>query len=141
MLISRRTQPTGLVIAIALRSNCVMIPEAKRAQIIEALEANPNASRVAREVGDVSARTVGKIAKEANIRLAAENLEKRKRLSPEKRALIIEALQANPTASMVARQIGGVSARTVQKIAKQAKTELAAVNGHGTPALAQTGAR
>ena len=108
-----------------------------RARIIEALEANPNASRVAREVGDVSARTVGKIAKEANIRLAAENLEKRKRLSPEKRALIIEALQANPTASMVARQIGGVSTRTVQKIAKQAKIELAAVNGHGTPALAQ----
>lgn len=112
-----------------------------RARIIEALQANPNASGVAREVGDVSARTVGKIAKEANIRLAAENPEKRKRLSPEKRIRIIEAFRDNPTASMVARQIGGVSAKTVKKIAKQAKIELAAVNGHGTPALAQTGSR
>jgi len=112
-----------------------------RARIVEALVADPNASRVAREVGDVSARTVGKIAKEANIRLAAENPEKRKRLSPEKRARIVEALRGNPNASMVARQIGDVSAKTVQKIAKQAKIELAAVNGHGKPALAQTGAR
>jgi transposase-like protein len=107
-----------------------------RARIVEALVADPNASRVAREVGDVSARTVGKIAKEANIRLAAENPEKRKRLSPNKRARIVEALRGNPNASMVARQIGGVSAKTVQKIAKQAKIELAAVNGHGMPALA-----
>ena len=112
-----------------------------RARIVEALAANPNASRVAREVGDVSARTVGKIAKEANIRLAAENPEKRKRLSPEKRARIVAALRADPNASVVARQIGGVSAKTVQKIAKQAKIELAALNGRGTPALAQTGRR
>ena len=112
-----------------------------RARIVEALAANPNASRVAREVGDVSARTVGKIAKKANIRLAAENPEKRKRLSPNKRARIVEALRGNPNASMVARQIGDVSAKTVQKIAKQAKIELAAVNGHGKPALAQTAAR
>ena len=112
-----------------------------RARIVEALVADPNASKVAREVGDVSARTVGKIAKEANIRLAAENPEKRKRLSPNKRARIVEALRGNPNASMVARQIGDVSAKTVQKIAKQAKIELAAVNGHGKPALPQTGAR
>jgi transposase-like protein len=112
-----------------------------RARIVEALEANPNASRVAREVGGVSGRTVGKIAKEANIRLAAENPEKTKRVSPEKRARIIEALRDNPNASMVARQIGGFSAKTVQKIAKQAKIEPAAVNGHGAPALTQTGSR
>jgi transposase-like protein len=117
------------------------LSSATRARIVEALVADPNASRVAREVGDVSARTVGKIAKEANIRLAAENPEKRKRLSPNKRARIVEALRGNPNASMVARQIGDVSAKTVQKIAKQAKIELAAVNGHGKPARAQTGAR
>jgi hypothetical protein len=66
---------------------------------------------------------------------------KTKRLSPEWRAQIVEALEANPNASMVARQVGGVSSRTVQKIAKQAKIEVTSVNGHGTPALAQAGPR
>jgi hypothetical protein len=46
-----------------------MIPETKRAQIIEALQANPNASAVARDYG-VSKSAVGKIAKQANIDLA-----------------------------------------------------------------------
>jgi hypothetical protein len=182
--VPRLTQPAGLVIAIALRSNCAMIPKAKRAQIIEALQsnpnrtavaiqvggvkpdtvrsiarklglglgqkgrkkfpprarakiaaalrANPNATAVARKIGGICAATVSTIAKEANIRLTAETIGKTKRLSPEKRAHIIEALEANPNASMVARHVGGISTRTVQKIAKKAKIKLTAVNGHRT---------
>ena len=41
----------------------------KRAQIIKALKALPNATEVARRIGGVSARTVGVIAKKANIPL------------------------------------------------------------------------
>ena len=153
-------QRRELVIELAPRSNCGMIPEAKRAQIIEALKSNPNRLAVARQVGGVSHETVcaiarklgigldkkgpkrfssearakitaapgtvSAIAKEANIPLAAENLAKAKRLSPEKRAQIIEELQANPNASMVARLVGDVSSKTVQKIAKKAKIKLTA---------------
>ena len=42
------------------------------------------------------------------------------RLSPEKRAQIVEALRADPNASMIARHVGGVSSRTVQTIAEKA---------------------
>lgn len=42
----------------------------------------------------------------------------------EKRAAIIRALKANPSASAVARQIGGVSITTVWKIAKDEKIDL-----------------
>jgi hypothetical protein len=169
-------QRRELVIELAPRFNCGMIPEAKRAQIIEALKsnpnrlavarqvggvshetvcviarklgigldqkgpkrfssearaeitaalrANPNATAVAKEIGEISPGTVSVIAKEANIPLAAENLAKAKRLS--KRAQIIEELQANPNASMVARLVGDVSSKTVQKIAKKAKIKLTA---------------
>jgi len=103
-----------------------------RAKIAAALRANPNATAVAKEIGGISPGTVSAIAKEANIPLAAENLAKAKRLSPERRAQIIEELQANPNASMVARQVGDVSSKTVQKIAKKAKIKLSAVNGHRT---------
>jgi transposase-like protein len=182
-----------LVIAFAARSNHAMIPEAKRAQIIEALQSNPNlaavarqvggvsrgtvssmarklglspsgrswtkfppaahakivaalrnnpnAAAVAREIGGISSGTVSVIAKKANIPLAAENMEKAKRLSPEKRAQIVEALAADPNASRVARHVGGISPRTVQKIAEKTKTKLTAVSGHGTPTLAQAEAR
>jgi len=115
-------------------------PEA-RAKIAAALRANPNAAAVAREFGGVSRGTVENIAKEANIRLAAETIGKTKRLSPEKRAQIVEALQANPNAKRVAREVGGVSARTVCKIAEKADIKLTAVNRYGTPAPAQAGAR
>ena len=177
-------QRRELVIELAPRFNCGMIPEAKRAQIIEALKsnpnrlavarqvggvshetvcviarklgigldkkgskrfssearakiaaalrANPNATAVAKEIGGISPGTVSAIAKEANIPLAAENLAKAKRLSPERRAQIIEELHANPNASMVARLVGDVSSKTVQKIAKKAKIKLTTVNGHRT---------
>jgi transposase-like protein len=107
-------------------------PEA-RAKIAAALRANPNAAAVARKIGGISPSTVSSIAKQANIPLAAENLEKAKRLSPEKRARLIDALRANPNATTVAREIGGVSARTVQKIAEKAEITLARVYRRGRP--------
>jgi hypothetical protein len=101
-----------------------MIPEAKRAQIIEALKANPNARVVAEQVGGVSKVTVRKIAKQIGVDLAAAKAA-RCALPLEKRAKIIAALIANPNASAVARQVG-VSHVTVRKIAKQTGIDLAA---------------
>jgi transposase-like protein len=100
-----------------------MIPEAKRAQIIKALKANPNANAVAREIGDVSAPTVCKLAKKANIALGKGGPKK---FSAEKRAQIIKALKANPNASAVAREIGGVGCWVVARLAKKANIELVA---------------
>jgi transposase-like protein len=48
-----------------------MLPPEKRARIIEALKANPNASAVAREVGGVSDVTVWKLARQTGIKLEA----------------------------------------------------------------------
>ena len=52
-----------------------MIPETKRAQIIDALKANPNASAVAREVG-ASHGSVKLIAKAAKIDLGRGGLRR-----------------------------------------------------------------
>ena len=81
-----------------------MISKEKRTQIAAALKDNPNATRVALEIGGVSHTTVGKIAKAAGIAL-----EYGKRYSAEKRQQIVDALKDNPNASEVARQIGGVT--------------------------------
>jgi hypothetical protein len=94
----------------------------QRAQIIGVLKANPNATQAARKIGGVSRTTVGKIAKAAGITLAPA--ESGKRLSAEQRAQIIGALKANPNASEVAKEIGGVSYVVVWKIAKAAGIEL-----------------
>jgi hypothetical protein len=114
----------SLVITEKPRFNHPMISEAKRAQVIEALKLNPNGDAIARKVGGITPQTVRAIAKQTGIPLAAENLKKAKRLSPEKRAQIIEALKANPNGNLVARQVGGISSRTVQKIAEQAGIRL-----------------
>src|SRR5271166_261035 len=95
------------------------IPKQKRAQIVEALQANPNASAVAKQVGGVVHKTVWRIAKAAGIELS------RPPLPPEKRAGIVAALEANQNASAVAKQVGGVHHTTVCKIAKDAGIELA----------------
>ena len=47
------------------------LPAEKRAEIIEALKVNPNATQVARQVGGVSRVGVWKIAKAAGIELSA----------------------------------------------------------------------
>jgi transposase-like protein len=103
-------------------------PPEIRAKIIAALKANPNASAVARQLGGVSFHTVGRIARQAGIRLAAATGERRV-VTPEQRAKIIAALEANPNASAVARQLGDVKRRTIRKIARQAGIRLATAAG------------
>jgi transposase-like protein len=49
-----------------------------RAQIIEALKENPNASAVARKTGNISIARVAELAKEANIRLATNKGTRKK---------------------------------------------------------------
>jgi len=98
-----------------------MILESKRAQIIEALKTNPNASAVAREVGGVSASSVHYIAKAAKIDLGRSGPKK---VSAEKRERILEALKLNPNASAIARQFGGMSYKTVTRLAEKANIKL-----------------
>src|SRR5205823_442965 len=90
----------------------------KYAQILAALEENPNAAAVAREFG-LHPQIVQRIAKREGIELTG-----RTKISSELRARIIAALKKNPNASAVAKQIGGVSHPTVWKIAKEAGIEL-----------------
>jgi transposase-like protein len=91
----------------------------KRAQIIAALEVNPNANGVAREVGGVNPHTVWRIAKKLNIKLTAGRAAQGRKMPSKKRARIIAALKLNPKPSEVARQVGGVSTSTVYEIARQ----------------------
>lgn len=102
------------------------LPEKKREQIIAALEANPNASAVARQVGGVSQVGMWWIAKKAGIELTASKPTSGKRLSEDQREEIIAALRVNPNAHQIARQIGGISHVAVWKIAKKAGIELTA---------------
>ena len=97
------------------------ISDAKRAQIIEALKANPNAKAVAREVGGVSSSSVHLIAKVAKIDLGRSGPKK---VSAEKQALILEALKTNPNASAIAREFGGMSYKTVTRLAEKANIKL-----------------
>jgi transposase len=90
--------------------------------VIAALKANPNASQVAKQTG-VSKFTAWRIAKAEGIELTAGKAL-RVRLSAEKRAQIIAALKANPVATQVAEQVGGVSQVTVWKIARAEGIEL-----------------
>jgi hypothetical protein len=109
----------------ALRLIQRMIPESKRAQIIAALKANPNLAAVARKSG-VSTGTVGRIAKKAKIDVGKSGPKK---VSAEKRAQIIAALKANPNATAVAREIGGISDKLVGRLAKKAKIALGRARG------------
>ena len=85
-----------------------------------ALTVNPNATAVAREIGGVSAAGVWKIAKRAGIELTAGIAARgcNNRVPPEKRAAIVAALNVNPNATAVARDVGGVSGVGVWKIAQ-----------------------
>jgi transposase len=94
----------------------------RRAEIIEALRANPNASQIAKQVG-LSKFTTWRIAKAAGIELTAGKAVAGW-LPAEKRAEIIEALRANPITTQVAKQVGGVSQVTVWKIARAEGIEL-----------------
>jgi transposase-like protein len=104
-----------------------IISEEKRRQIIAALNDNPNATQIAREVGCVNYRTIVRLAEGAGIELTAGKAARgHPRVSPEKHAQIIAALKDNPNAIQVARKIGGVSHTKVGKIAKAAGITLAA---------------
>jgi hypothetical protein len=100
------------------------ITATKRAEIITALKVNGNAYAVARQVGGVDSRSVWKIAKDESIELISNRGGRH--LPAEKRVEIIAALNVNPNAKQVARQVGGVSRVGVWKIAKAAGIELSA---------------
>jgi hypothetical protein len=98
------------------------ITATKRAEIIAALKVKGNAHAVARQVGGVDSRSVWKIAKDESIELTSNRGGRH--LPAEKRADIIAALNVDPNATQVARQVGGVSRVGVWKIAKAAGIEL-----------------
>jgi hypothetical protein len=121
-----KTAGIDLTAGKSRRGRLGLSPE-KRAEIIAALAANPNATQVARQVGGVGHVTVWNIAKAAGIELTAgKAANRRAKLSPEIRAEIIAALTTNPNARQVARQVGGVSRVTVWKIAQREGIELTA---------------
>jgi hypothetical protein len=99
------------------------ITKEKRDEIIRALEVNPNAYAVAKKIGGISHPGVWNIAKKAGIELTASN-RGRNRQSPERRAEIIRALEAEADAHAVARKIGGISPVGVWLIAKKAGIDL-----------------
>lgn len=118
----------------------------KRAEIITALKANPNASQVARDISDVSYLTVLKISKEEKIELSFGGRPVKETrpaatptpdpISPEQREQIIAALRTNPrpTVAKIAEE-AGVRRVTVWKIANGEKIDLSkqappATNGH-----------
>ena len=102
------------------------LTEEKRRQVIGALNINSNAAAVAREIGGDSAVGVWKIAKKAGIELTAGMAARgcNNRVPPEKRAEIVAALNVNPNATAVAREVGGVSGVGVWKIAQVEGIEL-----------------
>ena len=96
------------------------LTEQTRQKVIAALNLNPNATAVARKIGGVSVAGVWKIAKRAGIELTAGIAARgsNKRVAPQKRAEIVAALNANPNAAAVAREVGGVSGVGVWNIAQ-----------------------
>ena len=101
-----------------------MLTAKKRAEIIAALEANPNATAIARKISGVSVAGVWKIAKRAGIELTAGKAA-RHQLPAEKRAEIVAALNVSHNAARVAREVGGISPVGVWKIAQAEGIELA----------------
>jgi hypothetical protein len=102
------------------------LTEEKRRQVIAALTVNSNATAVAREIGGISAAGVWKIAKRVGIELTAGRAARgcNHRVPPDKRAEIVAALNVNPNAAAVAREVGGVSGVGVWWIAQVEGIEL-----------------
>jgi DNA-binding XRE family transcriptional regulator len=92
---------------------------AKEDEIIAALEATPNATQVAREVG-VSFATVWRRAERAGIELTAGKAARGyKRLTPEQYARIIAVREAMPNATQeVVARAAGVSRPTVCRVTR-----------------------
>jgi transposase len=112
----------GLAKKRELGSTAQMISEKERAQIIQALKANPNGLAVAKQFG-VSSSAVYKLTRTANLPLKMGGKAK---LPAEKRARILEALKNNPNGLAVAEQYG-VSSGVIYRVAKKAGI---AVGGH-----------
>jgi len=94
----------------------------QRARIIAALKANPNAARVARQIGNVSAWTVGQLAKAAGIPLTAGLAARRRpltQLPPAQHARVVTTLKVTHNAAAAARQLRSVTYRLVWQIAKR----------------------
>jgi Sigma-70, region 4 len=91
-------------------------PEIER-RIISALEEDAHASRVTRALGNVSYATVWRVAYRNSISLTAGRATMGRRMTPDKRAAVIEARQANPDATQleIGRQ-AGVSRSSVRRI-------------------------
>jgi hypothetical protein len=102
------------------------LTEENRRRVLAALTVNSNATAVAREIGGVSAAGVWKIAKKAGMELTAGIAARgcNNRVSTDKRAEIVAALNVNPNATAVAREVGGVSGVGVWKIAQVEGIEL-----------------
>jgi hypothetical protein len=84
----------------------------KEEEIIAALTERSHASRVAREIGDVSFSTVWRVAERAGIELTAGREAKGyKRLAPDLWAKVAETLTANPKATQeqVARELASAA--------------------------------
>jgi hypothetical protein len=107
----------------------VRITPEKEDEIIAALETTPHASRVARELGDVSFSTVWRVAERAGIELTAGRAAKGRRLPAERRAEILHSLRANAKATQaeVACETG-VSRSTVGRIARAGQRGSAAAS-------------
>jgi hypothetical protein len=104
----------------------VMLPRAKRNNIISMLEITPNAKLVATEIGGVSHATVCRIAKEAGIPLPGSIPPGGGSITDMKRVKIVEALKVNSNATQVAAEIGGVGCTTVWRIAREEGIDLCA---------------
>jgi len=77
---------------------------------------------VAKKLG-VSQPVVARIGKSAGIALAKKGGQRK--LTPGQEAEVLRALRLNPNASAVARQIGGISYKSVSRYAKRANIKVA----------------
>jgi hypothetical protein len=89
--------------------------------ILEELKKSPKVSVVAKKLG-VSQPLVARVGKSAGIALAKKGGQRK--LTPGQEAEVLRALRLNPNASAVARQIGGISYKSVSRYAKRANIKL-----------------
>jgi len=91
------------------------VSEKKEQRIVEALKLDPNFARVGKKEG-VSDMTVSRIAKKWKLRAGQQ---KGIRVSPEKRAEVEKALAPGKSFRSVATEVGGISYKSVAKIARE----------------------
>src|SRR5215472_1053108 len=92
-----------------------------RTSLSKSLKKSPKVSVVAKKLG-VSQPVVARIGKSAGIALAKKGGQRK--LTPGQEAEVLRALRLNPNASAVARQIGGISYKSVSRYAKRANIKV-----------------